>query len=56
VGDIIDLSWNVGERKLTFARRHGLESCEVVLPEEEKEDLRFYAMVTGPGDAVEIVE
>jgi hypothetical protein len=59
VGDTIDMTWNTTEKKLTFARRHGIEKCETTIPVEEEGDaknLAFFTMLTGPGDTIEIVE
>jgi len=54
VGDTIDITWNTVEKKLIFARRHGIEKCETTVPVEEDDvkKLTFFTMLTGPGDTI----
>lgn len=58
VGDIIDITWTASDKKLKFAKRHGVEQSEVVLTVDDSEakHLDFFTMLTGPGNTIEIVE
>lgn len=58
VGDTIDITWTATDKKLIFTRRHGIEKSEVTVPmnDEDAKKAKFFTMLTGPGDVVEIVE
>ena len=56
--DIIEITWNKDEMKLSFGRRNGIEKYEIfpTVSEEKAKKLQFFTSLLVPGDKVEIVE
>lgn len=54
-GDVIDITWNSMEGKLTFERRNGIEKVEMGGDSAEGE-MQFFVILSIPGDVVEVVE